>query len=45
MKLSSDITNNFGNSIYRGMEIKDPIIVYDIVDAIKLYKKYLENRK
>ncbi|CAD8057264.1 unnamed protein product [Paramecium sonneborni] len=41
IKLSRDIIKNFGNSTYDNYEIKDPIIVVDIVDVIRLYKQYL----
>ncbi|CAD8140416.1 unnamed protein product [Paramecium pentaurelia] len=41
IKLSNDIKTNFGNSTYDNFEIKDPIIVVDIVDVIRLYKQYL----
>ncbi|CAD8131699.1 unnamed protein product [Paramecium octaurelia] len=41
IKLQSDIITNFGNSTYDNFEIKNPIIVVDIVDVIRLYKEYL----
>ncbi|CAD8060123.1 unnamed protein product [Paramecium sonneborni] len=45
IKLSKDIIKNFGNSTYDKIEIKDPIIVLDIADVIRIYKKYLQQGK
>ncbi|CAD8152219.1 unnamed protein product [Paramecium pentaurelia] len=45
IKLSKDLIKNFGNSTYDKIEIKDPIIVLDIADVIRIYKQYLQQGK
>ncbi|CAD8141326.1 unnamed protein product [Paramecium octaurelia] len=45
IKLSKEIIQNFGNSTYDTIEIKEPIILLDIADVIRLYKKYLQQGK